>query len=443
MQQIVIRNICLFCLLPTLSIGQQIDLFALGEAASSQTVKGTAIVEYFIKLKAETAQDSILTTLPDLQTIAKGTSSFNYSTNEFIFWAKKQKAYQLYTLNTRNNQLIPNETLFDYPPLDVQYDMRHQTYFALRYIKSNTAKNKMGRPKKYLEVVNFDGHSVNIIAQLPDINAISIGATAFDSHRGLYIFAATDQQYQDRIYIFDISNQNLIDIPKIKGFYFYEFQFDVQDSKVYGLCRKKTNTEQFFFVEIDIYKARPIIIAPVHNLFELRTGTSAFEQKEGIYTFVGKDSNNQDRLYVLDALTGDVIYNTPLKIKAKTVVCNNSDFIQTYFKEHPVFQPPVFETKTEIGAEVLPTEDKPKIETIQLLSSAVTDTLKLDVKLPENTTYTVCIYNMTRKKVFEKLQFSRIEPEENVFDIAHLEAGIYLLEVKTAHSLYSKKIIKR
>lgn len=431
MSQIKIYILLYLCIgsLSTLSAQEQaLNLFAFGQK-TDETSKSVLTNQQIFKINGETGEENILASINDLQVIDKG-FAFNSIDKAYLFWTKQGSKYNMHTFDIESGQRFDYPYQFDYPLLDVQYDLRNKTFLGLQYDKVNKA----------LQILHLTKATVNVIAQFPEIRGITLGATAFDSNRGVYIFAANDKSYNEHLYTIDLSTKTVLDKSKIDNYYFSEIQYDVQDSKTYAICRKKSNTDQFFFVELDLAQGRPIIIAPIYGLSSAMTGTSSFDQKEGIYYFKGKDKDLVERLYMVDAVSGDIIFKSKMAINVLHIEADNSAFALEYFKETSNVTSTIM---TKIRPVTKRSNELPDEHVVTLLSSVVKDVLKLNINLPEHTGVTVAIRSVTGEHVLTTKIFNQLDPEKNIIDLTNLEAGIYFVELKTEDKIYSKKLIKR
>lgn len=419
---------------------QNFEVFALGKAMSN--TRGIVISEQLMKVSAEESETEVLAELGALQSLAKGTTAFNHVTNELLIWGKDDvmSDYQMYVMDATSGKLSQKPISFKQPPVDIHFDMRQHVFYGIRHSEI----------KKGLEIIEVNGDSyISSIMDLPDVKSVSLGVTAFDSNSSLYIFAGTDKNYDERLYVIDIINRQILASSLIKDFYFYELQYDVQDSKLYALCRKRSNTEQFFFVEIIPSEARPVIISPMVDMSSVGLGCSTFEQKEGLYFFYGKDQDKQRSMYAIDVMTGDIISKSFPEASITALECNNAAFLNTYFDEMPVKNPekeniqPIQDTREE-AAIIAGTKNTAKSHyNLNITPMYVLDWVNIDVNLEYGAGFGVAIYDMTDNLIMEKKLFKSEKAEDNIIDMSSCSAGIYLVKVKTATSTFSQRVIKR
>jgi len=426
-------TILFLILLNSLTIAQNFEVFALGKLMA--TNRGMITSEQFLKIDVEKGNTEVLAELEGIHALSKSTTAFNHLTNELLIWGKESinSDYQMYVVDALTGKFSREPIAFKQPPVDVHFDTRQHIFYGIRHIES----------KKGLEIIQIDkNNTVTQVMSLPELKSVSLGVTAFDSNSSFYIFAGTDEDYNERLYIIDITNRQILSNSLIKDFYFYELQYDIQDSKLYALCRKKSNTQQFFFVEIVPLEARPIIIAPIVDISSVSLGGSTFEQKEGLYFFSGKDKNYEIAMYVIDALTGDTFMKSFPKAIITTMECNNTTFFNSYFSQEVASEINQVHTKENI-----PTDDKMMISAVdyslQITPKHVIDWANIDVNIKVGEGFEVAVYDLTDNLVLEQKLFKSVDVKENVVDMSALSAGIYLVKVKTAHQTFSQRVIKR
>lgn len=419
---------------------QNFEVFALGKVMSNN--RGIVISEQFMRIHAEEGETEVLAELGELHTLAKGTTAFNHVTNELLIWGKEDISsdYQMYVMDATSGKLSERPISFKQPPVDIHFDMRQHVFYGIRH--SDT--------KKGLEIIKVDGNNnVSSIMDLPDVKSVSLGVTSFDSNGSLYIFAGTDKEYNERLYVIDIVNRQILSSSIISDFYFYELQYDVQDSKLYALCRKKSNTDQFFFIEIVPEEARPVIISPMIDISAVSLGGSTFEQKEGLYFFSGKDKNSNRAMYVIDVMTGDMVSKSFPKAMITALECNNAAFLNTYFEEMPVKNPEVeniqpVKDSREVAAIIAETKNTAKSDyEFNITPMHILDLVNIDVNIEDGKSFGIAIYDMTNNLMKEEKLFKSDNAEDNVVDMSEFTPGIYLIQIRTASETFTQRVIKR
>lgn len=428
-------TILFLILLNSLTIAQSFEVFALGKAMTQN--RGMVVSEQFMKIDAEEGETEVLSELGSIYSLAKGTTAFNHLTNDLLIWGKEtiNSDYNMYVIDASTGKSSQKTIAFKQPPLDIHFDMRQHLFYGIRHSDD----------KKGLEIIQIDGnYAVAHVMDLPDLKSVSLGVSAFDSNNSFYIFAGTDKNYNERLYVIDLINRQVLSSSLIKDFYFYELQYDIQDSKLYALCRKKSNLKQFFFVEIVPMEARPIIIAPITDIKTVSLGGSTFEQKTGLYFFSGKDTQHKRAMYVLDALTGDIFTKSFPKATITALECNNTVFLNSYFNKSKTNQQETNLVANDIATvSNQPMMKSKKYYTLEVIPKHVLDWVNIDVNIKVGEGFEVSVFDLTDKLVLEEKLFKSKEAQENVIDMSGLSAGMYLIKVKTATETFTKRVIKR
>jgi hypothetical protein len=417
---------------------QNFEVFALGKATAKS--RGMVISEQFMKIQAEEGATEVLAELGSLHSLARGTTAFNHVTNELLIWGKETETsdYQMYVMDATSGKLSQKPIAFKQPPVDIHFDMRQHVFYGIRHSEE----------KKGLEIIEVDGSMVTSVLDLPEVKSVSLGVTAFNSNNSFYIFAGTDQTHNNRLYVVDIINRQILSSSVISDFYFYELQYDIQDSKLYGLCRKRSNTEQFFFIEIIPSEARPVIISPMTDLGDVGLGGSSFEQKEGLYFFSGRDKNRTNSMYVIDVMSGDIVIKSHPEAMITAMECNNSAFLNAYFEGMPLKNPEVenIEPNKDTREEAASVKvSKQNVDNYQfrVTPTYVLDWMNIDVNIEVGQGFGIGVYDLTDNLLIEKRLFKSENAEDNIVDLSALPAGIYVVKIKTNEQIYSQRIIKR
>lgn len=378
----------------------------------------------FFKMTLENGQLEVLSVAKGIGAFSKGVSIYDDWRGEYLIWAQDTKGTKRgYVLNPKDGNVL-RQIETTQPPVDLQYDHRLRNIYGLRYAAQ----------RKGIEIVKVENDNLRTVARLTNLKLFNAGNTTFDSNRGLYIFTARDQENEQRLYRVNVQNGNILDQPIIDDYIFNELEYDLQDNKLYGIARKKSNVAQYFFVEINPLNAYPTIIRPIYNLQSVELGLSTFNHKTGVYVFVGKNTNKETHLYQLDVLSGGTISKIQLFEQLSELQMNNSAFITDFYKDVEV------PDNTNIEDEVYFGE---KGNMVQIL---MTSTIKNNINFKpldfiNDKSVEAVVYDIYGQVALRQSVFLENKANKQI-DASHLNAGIYSIKVKTKDKVYTQRFMK-
>jgi hypothetical protein len=423
---------------------QMPDILAIGKTASKS--RGFVISEQLFRINPEDGSTAVLKELGQLQSLSKGTTAFNHSENQLLIWAKTsaESDYEMFIIDVASGEMVQEPMAFAEQPIDIHYDMQQRAFFGIRTSAT-----------RQLEIITIKDNEVRSYMDLPQVKSIALGTSALNSNNGFYVFVGTDDNYQDRLYVVDLLTRQVLSQTLIKDFYFQELQFDIEDNKLYGLCRKRTNTGQFFFVEIVPLDARPIIITALHGLKNVKAGSSAFDQNDGLFIYDGSTDNGKF-LYALDAVSGDILFQTENKALITALECSNTEFANIYFapvqnKELPEnggVKTEVTETETKTIIETAPevSNSNTKIVeafTLNVSPTVVVNEVNVSPDIPNGEAFSVEVYDLAGVLWVEAIFFKSEKAEDNLLLLESLPHGIYQLKVESKYGIATQRIVKR
>lgn len=370
----------------------------------------------------------------EVLSIAKGLGLFSVGASGIDEWRKEYLIFGQtvgyeksgFLFDQKTGKLI-REIKTNEPPVDLQFDARLRKFYGIRYASD----------RKGVEIVQVSGTEVFTIWKLDDIKFLSIGNSAFDANRGLYIFIARDSKNKTRLYRVNMNNGKILDQPEIDEYLYNELQYDLQDNRLYGLARKKQNISQYFFVEINMLNAYPTIIRPLIDVQGVELGTSAVNQQKGAYFFIAKNKEKQSILYQVDVFDGMIYSRDTLSETLSELHFDNSIFIAKFYKdvayEYQDFGEESSKFYAKNGDSFLIFEDFYINKKIELK----------DLSYIKDETITAIVFDIYGQKVLEEKVFLADETVENEVLVEDLPKGIYLIRLKTRDKTYSQRFLKQ
>ena len=381
----------------------------------------------FLAMKPQKGDIEVLSIAKGLGLFSVGASGIDEWRKEYLIFGQTS-GYEKsgFLFDQKSGQLI-REIKTERPPVDLQFDARLRKFYGLRYAPD----------RKGVEVVQVSGEEVFTIWKLDDIKFLSIGNSAFDANRGLYIFIARDSKNKTRLYRVNIDNGNILDQPEIDDYLYNELQYDLQDNRLYGLARKKKNISQYFFVEINMLNAYPTIIRPLIDVQGAELGTSGVNQDKGAYFFIAKSKEKQSILYQIDVFDGMIYSRDTLSETLSELHFDNSIFIAKFYKdvvyEYQDFNKESSKFYTKNGDSFLIFEESYINEKIELK----------DLNYIKDETITAVVLDIYGQKMLEKKIFLADDTIENEVLVEGLPKGIYLIRLKTSDKTYSQRFLKQ
>ena len=294
---------------------QNISLYCVGNDTTCGTNKSI-----FYKIDAFSSTATTIDTMDYITGVTLNSSTFDQSSSHYIFFGTDlSDIHNVYVLDTNGN--IVSNSPFNDALFGFQYDMNYQILYALQPDTINFCKN--------LITLNPNNGNITHINNLD--YATSSGTNTFDSNNGRYIFYGNDNSYNYRLFTINAQNGTLEYNPLVEGCYISELEYDVNVNKLYGLYRDTANLQLFYFTEINIVNADITILNPLHELEAIYTSASVYDQNSGTYIFIGVDTLQVARIYLIDASNGQIISNSPIEENVIEIECDNTRFAKNFY----------------------------------------------------------------------------------------------------------------
>lgn len=268
-------------------------------------------------------------TIQGISGVVMGSSTFDQTHEEYIFSGPSSpgNTMSLVRANVFTGQVITapgiNATANEF-----QYDMQQQKLFGLgAYIVDTT-----GIPPDYrtrLITLNPATGGVIEIAKIPEISAVVLGNSTYNSDSAHFIVEGIDTLFQSRMYVIDaltgtVLSNSPLNMPQ--GTYFNEWELDQTTNKLYGLYRDN-NQNYMGFAEYDLVLNTYTIIDTLPGIIGLSPGASVYDQATGSFIFYGVTNvPQQNRLVTINAQTGQVLHNPIVSGYFIEMEVNNSEY---------------------------------------------------------------------------------------------------------------------
>ncbi|HBS86435.1 MAG TPA: hypothetical protein DEA97_07755 [Bacteroidales bacterium] len=313
----ILTIICFLCI--TSMTAQNIKLYSIGIDASRGDNK-----VMFCKIDPVTASVTLIAQLNDVKSVNSGSSTFDQNSHHYIFSGHDvNNITRLYSIDTLgkvvSNPVINNAFVFG-----LEYDLKsnhlyceiNNTFLGIRSFGS----------------FNIEKGVTEDINNLDNVLGMASGSSAFNSNTGKYIFYGPDNNNVKRIWSIN-SVDGVIETSQIvDSFFVSELEFDNLNNKLIGIYRNNTDLSKLFLAEINYLTAEVSIICNLDDVTTLQTGSSVFDQSTGSYIFKGRDIFNNNKLFLINALTGEKISNIITDNFFYEIECDNTKFAKSFYE---------------------------------------------------------------------------------------------------------------
>ena len=301
-------------------------------------------------------------TIQGISGVVMGSSTFDQTNEEYIFSGPSSpgNTMSLVRANVFTGQVITapgiNATANEF-----QYDMQQQKLFGLgSYIVDTTTTPPDYRTR--LITLNPATGSVIEIAKIPEISAVVLGNSTYNSDSAHFIVEGRDTLNQARMYVIDaltgtVLSNSPLNMPQ--GTYFNEWELDQTTNKLYGLYRDN-NQNYMGFAKYDLALNTYTIIDTIPGIIGLSPGASVYDQATGSFIFYGVTNIPQQfRLVTIDASTGQILHNPIVNGYFIEMEVNNSEYAGDRYGNSVSLTE---ESRSDIGVYPNPFVDVLKIE---------------------------------------------------------------------------------
>lgn len=269
--------------------------------------KVVAQTEYLGKLNPEIAQFTKYDSIPGIKWISvlPEFSTFDSENNRYFFQGADQD-FNIYfvTLDALTGEVLHQVPYPEFP--NIQSNL-----VELRYCESD---NKIyglhwdaDLAKEYLATIDETTGEVSIVAEIPEVEYVGVGLTAFDQTNSRFIFTGLANDVA-RIYTLDTSG-NILSSPFAPGgvgVSTWGYFFNNAEQVIY--CVYITNDgDSKYFATINPSTAEVTTLFPLEGVNGFSFGLSAYCELNNTYTFVGSNTDGNAALFVAD-LTSETYF---------------------------------------------------------------------------------------------------------------------------------------
>ena len=196
-------------------------------------------MEHFGEIDTQTGQATSIATLPGVDAVAIGNSTFDSNTGRFIFMGVSGNQTKLYSINVLDGSILSSPTLFlsgdRFSALE--FNVNNNTLYGLvQDVDSSNFSPSFFSYYTHLKLAEIDintGSIVSVNAQNPVISGYlpgyAIGGLCFDQSTQTYIIYVQNEVGTYLKMVDVISGNILASTPLNNNDYFYELQVDNYD----------------------------------------------------------------------------------------------------------------------------------------------------------------------------------------------------------------------
>ncbi len=187
--------------------------------------------------------------------------------------------------------------------------------FISHYSSAQNAKVYAFTNGSLVEVDPFSAETETVGA-IDGMSAIAIGSSTFDHYHRRYICSGGGDA---SLKVVDVETAEVLYDNPISSYpnnFSNELEYDLQYDVLYGMKPFFTLNSYGEPIESETYltvvnteTAEESLIAKIEGLDAIFTRTSTFNPDDTQYTFIGRDSDQVERIFTLDATTGEVLHN--------------------------------------------------------------------------------------------------------------------------------------
>lgn len=320
-------SLLLICFCLTAGWAQSPKIYGIWRAG--QGPWGNATTVPIAQMDLTTGLPITIDSIQNVNAVVLGSSTFDQANQEYIFSGPDLTTgaqIRVFRFNVANGGVINTpalgETVNEY-----QYDMQQQKLFGLGgYIVDTTGPVPDYRTR--LLAVNTLTGNVTELFQFPEIGAVVVGSSTFNSDSAQIIFEGRDSLGVARMYVIDVLTGAILQnapLTNPANTFFNDWEYDHNLGKLYGLYRDN-NVNILGFVEYDLTSNTYTVLDTITGLIGLTPSASVYDHATSTYVFTGVDNNSGNRLISIDAVAGQVASNVVLNGYYIELECDNSAF---------------------------------------------------------------------------------------------------------------------
>jgi len=405
----------IFCCL-TLSISaQNITLYGMRSTEAGQI----SVPIELVQLNPFTATINTLFEIDNSAAVAVGSSTYDHTNGTYIYWGPdSQQTYRIFSMGVNDETTLASPSTSEHP-IELEFDLETGITYG---IASGSSASK-----DIISVDLQDGSS-QLVASLPEVSAIAIGSSTYDSNSKRYMFYGVDDSYNFRLYTVNV-NTGLVEHSPIineadKNGRINFFEYDNQRDILYGLYSEVDSSmyDPFTFMyyrkgylaEIDLATGDYTVLSQTPILegyfMGFQVGGVAYDQMSGTYILRGTNDSGYV-LLTINSSDGSVVSSVASPGIVWELQVDNISFATTFYN-------PVSNEENEL------------LENIEVYPNPVATDLTVEIEQTEYSNLNFEIRNILGQLVRNGTTKNNLNSNKIIISVQDLVEGDYVLVLK-------------
>lgn len=172
-------------------------------------------IQNFVEVDVNTGQTTIIGTVPNAETIAINSSSFNSNLNQYMYIGNDEfNVTRLYTIDAISGMLISSPEAPYFGNTEMRYDnLNNKLYGLFRNIPTSLYDDSLFTASSIpLQLIEIDPLTANFntIASIDSIEAIALGQNGFVQDSSHFVLSLVDINQEKRVYVVDVNTGDII-----------------------------------------------------------------------------------------------------------------------------------------------------------------------------------------------------------------------------------------
>ncbi len=160
---------------------------------------------------------------------------------------------------------------------------------------------------------------VDVVGDIPGVDAIAIGSSTFDHYLRRYICIGGSGSGLVSVDAVTATLMSSVPTPTYPEVFTRELEYDLQYDVLYGLksiLYGDLNVEvqsDTYLSRVNIETGEEELLGELPEIDVIFTNTSTYNSNEGLYTVIGRDQQGQDRIFTIDVETAEIVHQPAMQ----------------------------------------------------------------------------------------------------------------------------------
>jgi len=284
-----------------------------------------AQTEYFVSIDQQTGNYTKINKLPGVNWINPYDMTYDQASHHYFYCGSSDKKnWRFYTVDGYSGSIIDSPVFYHFTDtLDningLAYNEADNIIYGLHW--SDSAK------KEYFISVDPVTGTYTVIKEIPGVMFIN-PQPVIDPINKFYLFIGVDKVLGGRYYTIDLNTGNIIYSTSATTTTINQMKYDNQLRKIYGLHINNSSFLEFGSFDASTGNFDKISTISGIKLIASSGNYYSYDAEHHSYIFVGLDSNKNNFLISIDAITGEVVNKTAyhyVSMNSDNVICFQYD----------------------------------------------------------------------------------------------------------------------